>query len=96
MIRSPDSSTVISFHPQGTRSTAAQHLQSRILDAGHSVYWADILKNTTDPTFILLIYLWYAFYAWDDALENLYMYINGLVGIRHGDLLLIHANRFRF
>lgn len=78
MVRSPQSSTIISFHPKGLRSTAAEHLQTRILDAGHSVYWTDILEHTKDPTFLLLVYFWYALYAWDQALEDLYKYISEL------------------
>ncbi|KAF9463247.1 hypothetical protein BDZ94DRAFT_1259474 [Collybia nuda] len=78
MVRSPQSSTLISFHPKGLRSSAAEHLQSRIMDAGYSVYWKEILESTKDPTFLLLIYLWYAFYAWDQAFEDLYGYINEL------------------
>jgi hypothetical protein len=81
MVRKLKSSTIISFHPEGLRSTAAKHLQSRILDAGNSVYWKDILEHTKDPTFILLIYLWYALYAWDQALEDLYKYISEMVSI---------------
>ncbi|KAG6827522.1 hypothetical protein H0H92_011435 [Tricholoma furcatifolium] len=54
------------------------HLRSRILDAGASVYWKIILKATRDPTFVLLLYMWYAMYAWDQALEQLYSYISTL------------------
>ena len=82
MIRTPGSGTIISFHPRGSRSTAAEHLQSRIIDAGHSVYWADIFGNTRDPTFILLTYFWYALYAWDQALEKLCVRISILVSFR--------------
>ncbi|KAG6917353.1 hypothetical protein DXG01_002818 [Tephrocybe rancida] len=78
MIRSSKDNTVISFHPNDSRSTAALHLRSRIMDAGLSVYWVNILKATHDPTFILLIYMWYAMYAWDQALEQLYIYISRL------------------
>lgn len=81
MIRAPTDSTIMSFHPSDSRITSARHLQSRIVDAGNSVYWTDILQNTQDPTFILLIYMWYALYAWDEALEQLYVYINNLVSI---------------
>jgi hypothetical protein len=79
IVRTKNSSTIISFHPPESRSTSAKHLQSRIVDAGRSVYWTDILENTKDPTFVLLIYMWYAIYAWDQALEELYDYIGVLV-----------------
>ncbi|KAF8062374.1 hypothetical protein FPV67DRAFT_1508215 [Lyophyllum atratum] len=78
MVRSSNDNTIISYHPNDSRSTAAKHLQSRVVDAGLSVYWTDILENTEDPTFVLLIYMWYAFYAWDQALEQLYVYISRL------------------
>ncbi|KAG6857495.1 hypothetical protein H0H87_002120 [Tephrocybe sp. NHM501043] len=48
------------------------------MDAGLSVYWVNVLKGTRDPTLILLIYMWYAMYAWDQALEQLYIYISRL------------------
>lgn len=79
MVRMPLNSTIISFHPKGLHSTTAEHLQARILDAGHSVYWKGILEKSKDPTFLLLLYLWYALYAWDQALEELYTYITELV-----------------
>ncbi|KAG6889582.1 hypothetical protein C0995_016390 [Termitomyces sp. Mi166 len=79
MIRSSNGNTIISFHPNNSRSTASLHLRSRVIDAGSSVYWANILKATHDPTFVLLIYMWYAMYAWDEALEQLYIYISKLL-----------------
>ncbi|KAF9463267.1 hypothetical protein BDZ94DRAFT_1308998 [Collybia nuda] len=60
MVRSHQSSTIISFHPENPRNTAAKHLQRRIIDAGYSVYWKGILDNTKDPTFLFLLYFWYA------------------------------------
>ncbi len=35
------------------------------------------------PTFLLLIFVWHAMYAWDEALQHLYEHICVLVRIRH-------------
>ncbi|KAF7324872.1 hypothetical protein MKEN_00529300 [Mycena kentingensis (nom. inval.)] len=78
MVRSPDGSTIISYHPPHThQTTTAQTLRNRLLAAGQSVYWNKIFKNTveSDPTFVLLALLWYPLYAFDEALEALYTHI---------------------
>ncbi|KAF7368937.1 hypothetical protein MVEN_00219900 [Mycena venus] len=81
MVRSPGLSTIISYHPPHThRTTAAHTLQTRLLAAGQSVYWNKILNSTisSDPTFVLLVLLWYPFYAFDESLEALYLHICSL------------------
>ncbi|KAK0447082.1 hypothetical protein EV421DRAFT_2033498 [Armillaria borealis] len=37
-----------------------------------SVYWQNIFQRSPDPTFVLLIFIWVAICAWDEALEALY------------------------
>ncbi|KAF9473382.1 hypothetical protein BDN70DRAFT_867464 [Pholiota conissans] len=76
MVRSRSSNTIISLHPnEDHKSTSAKTLHSRVHAAGRSVYWGNILKDSSDPTFVLLSLLWYALYAWDEALEHLYNHI---------------------
>ncbi|KAJ7243048.1 hypothetical protein C8J57DRAFT_1452471 [Mycena rebaudengoi] len=80
LIRHPDpaQSTLLSYHPPHThRTTSAGVLRSRLLAAGRSVYWNKIFASTiaTDPTFVLLALLWYPLYAFDEALEALYVHI---------------------
>ncbi|KAF8892914.1 hypothetical protein BD779DRAFT_1436236 [Infundibulicybe gibba] len=68
--------TIISYHPgrQNSRTATASYLHERIRFAGN-VYWQSIFKNSPDPTFVLLCYVWHAMYAWDEALEHLYSHI---------------------
>ncbi|KAJ7243019.1 hypothetical protein C8J57DRAFT_1726174 [Mycena rebaudengoi] len=80
LIRHPDpaQSMLLSYHPPHThRTTSAGVLRSRLLAAGRSVYWNKIFASTiaTDPTFVLLALLWYPLYAFDEALETLYVHI---------------------
>ena len=42
-----------------------------------------MLEKTDDPTFLLLIFVWHAMYAWDEALQHLYEHICVLVRDRH-------------
>ena len=49
------------------------------LFTGHSVYWQNIFQKSSDPTFVLLIFIWHAIYAWGEALERLYEHICHLV-----------------
>ena len=46
---------------------------------GQSVYWQKIFQVSPDPTFILLVFIWHALYAWDEALQDLYAHICSLV-----------------
>ncbi|KAH8828166.1 hypothetical protein DL96DRAFT_1602057 [Flagelloscypha sp. PMI_526] len=76
MVRRPSGSTVISLHPPPEwKATTAEHFHSRVLTAGGSVYWQNMLNKSSDPTLILVMMLWYPLYAWDEALEILYAHI---------------------
>ncbi|KAK1231177.1 hypothetical protein PQX77_005703 [Marasmius sp. AFHP31] len=75
LIRDEHSSTVISYHHTDPDTTSAKYLHERIRYAGHSVYWQSIFQKSPDPTFILLLFIWHAMYAWDEALETLYRHI---------------------
>ncbi|KAF9007638.1 hypothetical protein BDQ17DRAFT_1351039 [Cyathus striatus] len=79
MVRRPDSSTIISYHPSPEwHGTNARYFHSRVRYAGQSVYWKKIFERSDDPTCMLICMLWYALYAWDESLENLYMHICSL------------------
>ncbi|KAJ7083656.1 hypothetical protein B0H15DRAFT_850296 [Mycena belliarum] len=81
MVRSPELSTIISYHPpHAQRTTTAHALRTRLLAAGQSVYWNKIFASTisSDPTFVLLALLWYPIYAFDESLEALYLHISWL------------------
>ncbi|KAF9444896.1 hypothetical protein P691DRAFT_806548 [Macrolepiota fuliginosa MF-IS2] len=76
LIRNTEGSTIISYHPSLPLPTTTAHtLQERIRFAGQSVYWQKMFQKSSDPTFVLLTFLWHAMYAWDEALENLYIHI---------------------
>ncbi|KAJ8080667.1 hypothetical protein PM082_017501 [Marasmius tenuissimus] len=75
LIRDEHSSTVISYHHTDPDTTSAKYLHERIRYAGHSVYWQSIFQESPDPSFILLLFIWHAMYAWDEALETLYRHI---------------------
>jgi len=79
MIRSTDSSTIITCHPFLPGRTTAQRLHQVMERAGQSVYWSKIFEASKDPTFFFLAILWYALYAWDETFEELYMHIQNLV-----------------
>ncbi|KIJ15856.1 hypothetical protein PAXINDRAFT_11434 [Paxillus involutus ATCC 200175] len=74
MVRNIKSSTVISYHPN-LRRTSAKRLHYLVQRIGQSVYWSNIFKSSKDPTFLLLCFLWYAIYEWDEAFEILYTHI---------------------
>lgn len=79
MVRSEDSSTIISYHPSSSlRRPSPKRLHSLVYRAGQSVYWQKIFAQSKDPTFLFLAILWYALYAWDQAFESLYTHINWL------------------
>ncbi|KAG2140527.1 uncharacterized protein EDB93DRAFT_1252817 [Suillus bovinus] len=79
MVRSEDSSTIISYHPSSSlRRPSAKRLHSLLYRAGQSVYWQKIFAKSKDPTFLFLAIMWYALYAWDEAFESLYIHINWL------------------
>ncbi|KAK2463952.1 hypothetical protein APHAL10511_004003 [Amanita phalloides] len=76
LIRNIAGNTMISFHTESKlRTTKAEYLHERIRFAGQSVYWQKMLEKTDDPTFLLLIFVWHAMYAWDEALQHLYEHI---------------------
>lgn len=82
MIRKRDQSTIITYHPSPEAGrTSAKKLHSRVHLAGKSVYWTNIFKQSTDPTFVLLTILWHALYSWDEALSSLYEHITDQVSI---------------
>jgi hypothetical protein len=83
-------STIISFHPtREWQATSANRLFSRVRFAGQSVYWQKIFEKTSDPTFLLLAIVWYALYAWDEALQTLYGHVCWLVRIPFFTIMLI-------
>ncbi|KAF8991947.1 hypothetical protein BDQ17DRAFT_1370148 [Cyathus striatus] len=77
LVRRKEGSIIISYHPSydNIDTTEASYLQQRIYLAGRSVYWQNIFQHSPDPTFVLLMFVWHALYAWDEALENLYTHI---------------------
>ncbi|KAF8880546.1 hypothetical protein BD779DRAFT_1548833 [Infundibulicybe gibba] len=76
LIRNIKGNTIISYHAkQKFGPDKTTYLRDRIQFAGRSVYWQSIFKESSDPTFILLCYVWHALYAWDEALEHLYSHI---------------------
>ncbi|KAF9267493.1 hypothetical protein L218DRAFT_1061315 [Marasmius fiardii PR-910] len=75
LIRDERSSTVISCHHTDPDTTSAEYLHERMLYAGQSVYWQNIFQKSPDPTFVVLLFLWHAMYAWDEALEILYRHV---------------------
>ncbi|KAI9568117.1 hypothetical protein HD554DRAFT_2022923, partial [Boletus coccyginus] len=77
MVRNSTTSTIISYHPS-MQGTSAKHLQCLASRTGDSIYWSNIFKRSRDPTFLFLAILWYALYAWDEAFEILFRYINTL------------------
>ncbi|KAH7106495.1 hypothetical protein BKA62DRAFT_687314 [Auriculariales sp. MPI-PUGE-AT-0066] len=74
LIRHPDGATLISLHPDSDfwLTTSAQDMFRRVQMAGRGVYWGRLWKNTEDSTFMLLIMLWHALYAWDEAMDALF------------------------
>ncbi|KAG2067601.1 hypothetical protein BDR04DRAFT_1144244 [Suillus decipiens] len=79
MVRDVKTNTIISYHPESAGDlTSAKHLHSLIQLAGESVYWQKIFKMSKDPTFLFLVILWYALYAWDESLDLLYQYVGEL------------------
>lgn len=77
MIRVPGQQTIITAH-LGPVPHSARTLQDRILMAGKGIYWGNLMRKTSDPIFVVLITMWSALYAWDEAMEVLYMHITKL------------------
>ncbi|KAF9523568.1 hypothetical protein CPB83DRAFT_862724 [Crepidotus variabilis] len=79
MVRRKGGSIIVSYHPTPEwKTTSARYLHSKVRFVGESVYWQNIFRQSKDPTFVLLSMLWYALYAWDEALESLYHHISWL------------------
>ncbi|KAG9311168.1 hypothetical protein JVU11DRAFT_8235 [Chiua virens] len=77
MVRGARTSTILSYHPEMREGTADQ-LHSLIHRTGDSVYWQKLFERSKDPTCLLLCFLWYAMYEWDELFETLYAHINTL------------------
>ncbi|KAF4612869.1 hypothetical protein D9613_011170 [Agrocybe pediades] len=74
-------STIISYHADKSfDTTSAEYLHKRVRFAGKSVYWQNIFRKSTDPTLLLLTFIWHTVYAWDEALEHLYAHVCALEG----------------
>ncbi|KAK0210766.1 hypothetical protein DFS33DRAFT_320355 [Desarmillaria ectypa] len=69
----PSPSTVITYLPPPSQHgvTTADSLHARIMATGRSVYWTELYRVSADATLLVLAQLWYALYAWDEALEAL-------------------------
>ena len=77
MVRSTKYNIIISYHHNSQlQKTTARRLRSLVQRTGDSVYWSKIYDRSKDPTFIFLAILWYALYAWDEALEVLYAHLS--------------------
>lgn len=46
--------------------------------AGKGVYWGNLMRKVSDPIFVMLVVMWSALYAWDEAMEVLYTHITYL------------------
>lgn len=80
MVRNTTASTIISCHSSlKLQGTCAKRLHTLVQRMGDSIYWSKIFKRSKDPTLLFLATMWYALYAWDEAFEVLYRYINALV-----------------
>ncbi|PFH53445.1 hypothetical protein AMATHDRAFT_137387 [Amanita thiersii Skay4041] len=77
LIRNVNGNILISYHAERKElpTTTAPYLHTRVRYAGRSVYWQKMLSKTNDPTFLLLIFIWHAMYAWDEAFQDLYEHI---------------------
>lgn len=77
MVRSMEDNVIISYHHNSDfQKTTAKRLRSLVQRTGDSVYWSKLYGRSKDPTFVFLASLWYALYAWDEALEVLYAYLS--------------------
>lgn len=79
MVRIRPGSTIISFHPPNASRTSAKSLHFRILSALQVDKWKTLISRFYNSDFMLPIYLWHVLYAWDEALQMLYMHIGALV-----------------
>ncbi|KAK0243210.1 hypothetical protein EDD85DRAFT_762039, partial [Armillaria nabsnona] len=78
LIRNVEGNIFISYHDSDREATSAPYLHEWMHSAGQSVYWQNIFQRSPDPTFVLLIFIWHAICAWDEALEALFAHICSL------------------
>ena len=77
MVRHREGNTIISYHHDSElQKTTARRLRSLVQRTGDSVYWQKLYAKSKDPTFVFLAAMWYALYAWDEALEVLYAHLS--------------------
>ncbi|KZV85187.1 hypothetical protein EXIGLDRAFT_726355 [Exidia glandulosa HHB12029] len=74
LVRDPELPTLITLHPKSDfwLTTSAEDMCTRVLMAGKGVYWGRIWRDTNDPTFMLLVLMWHALYAWDESMDALF------------------------
>ncbi|KZV92283.1 hypothetical protein EXIGLDRAFT_718560 [Exidia glandulosa HHB12029] len=77
LVRVVGQQTLITIHPDSAQDSARK-LQKRIFMAGKGIYWGNLMRSVADPIFVLLIVMWSALYAWDEAMLVLYNHITYL------------------
>ncbi|PBK66955.1 hypothetical protein ARMSODRAFT_1020926 [Armillaria solidipes] len=92
LIRNVEGNILISYHDSDREATSAPYLHERMHSAGQSVYWQNIFQRSPDPTLVLLIFIWHAICAWDEALEALYAHICSLAtyALDTSDIFITH------
>ncbi|KAF8122700.1 hypothetical protein EV363DRAFT_1359507 [Boletus edulis] len=92
MVRSVKENIIISYHHSSKlQKTTAKRLQSLVQRTGDSVYWQKLYNKSSDPTFVFLAILWYALYAWDEALEVLYEHLSEQLESTNATTHIIHT-----
>ncbi|EJD41820.1 hypothetical protein AURDEDRAFT_169022 [Auricularia subglabra TFB-10046 SS5] len=71
LIRNREASTLIMLHPNSVHKPTAEHMYRRVQKAGKGIYWGKIWRDSDDPTFMVLVLMWHALYAWDEAMDAL-------------------------
>jgi len=77
VVRAEGNHTLITVHP-GPVPHSARTLAHRLMAAGQGVYWGNLISRAHDPVFMLLIVMWSAIYAWDEAMTSLYTHVTHL------------------
>ncbi|EJD41816.1 hypothetical protein AURDEDRAFT_126767 [Auricularia subglabra TFB-10046 SS5] len=74
LIRKQGASTLIMLHPKSDfwLTTSAEDMYQRVQMAGKGIYWGKIWRKSDDPTFMLLVLMWHALYAWDESMDALF------------------------
>ncbi|KAF7372851.1 hypothetical protein MSAN_00491100 [Mycena sanguinolenta] len=78
LIFGSEESTVVVYHPpvdDKPETGLLEHCQWTIR-MGQEPHWRNILRNTHDEMFLVFPALWWVTYAWADALEALYLYLD--------------------